>query len=589
MSSQNKAETRSIGETLRLVGSSEAFTKRVVLWTLPISIFIAVAFDSNRYGTSRISWALAGILAHIFATLVMLGLRLVFLPEAPYSPRPARTLMIFAIGAIIRSLAIGQLSVMFGLAGNPEFLYRAFAGALLGTLTLSVTALIAAILKEHDQTQAELASEREALIQARNSAQQLVEQQRLEIQQIVHENIEPAVLEISQNLKNISTNDSLELKSSANKISELIDSKLRPLSASLHKEQKIDIPRLSALAKKPSLIALPKRMILRNVVSPIAIYSVLVVPNTTGAVLYLGYSALPVVMLAYAPLAIILSVFVRLPISNRPIRSGLGFAILSLVLAIAWTPAIFILRWLGIDVLERLQLAPTATLGSMIVGSLLSYSVVVDNQRSSYEFELRDANQELNLELNRTSQLIWHVRQRAAQTLHGSVQASLTAANMRILGAQVIDEALLEKVQQDLVRATESLTNLDGPTIDLKTSIADLVQLWQGVCEVEVSVDEALLSSMSGNQVTSHCINEIVKEGVSNAIRHGHAKHVAISILEDSTDSIRIEISNDGDADISDRQGVGSQMLDEITMNWSRELTDSGVRLVAKVASNSLS
>jgi signal transduction histidine kinase len=201
---------------------------------------------------------------------------------------------------------------------------------------------------------------------------------------------------------------------------------------------------------------------------------------------------------------------------------------------------------------------------------------------------LRDANQELNLELNRTSQLIWHVRQRAAQTLHGSVQASLTAANMRILGAQVIDEKLLEKVQQDLVRATESLTDLDGPTIDLKTSIADLVQLWQGVCEVEVSVDEAILNSMSDNQVTSHCINEIVKEGVSNAIRHGHAKYVEISILEDSADSIRIEISNDGDADISDRQGVGSQMLDEITMNWSRELTDSGVRLVAKVASNSL-
>jgi signal transduction histidine kinase len=158
---------------------------------------------------------------------------------------------------------------------------------------------------------------------------------------------------------------------------------------------------------------------------------------------------------------------------------------------------------------------------------------------------------------------------------------------MRILGAQTVDEELLEKVRQDLIRATESLTNLDGPTIDLKTSISDLVQLWQGVCEVKVSVDEDLLSAISLNQVTSHCINEIVKEGVSNAIRHGHAKHVEISILEDSADSIRIEISNDGVTDSSDRQGVGSQMLDEITMNWSRELTSSGVRLIAKVAANS--
>jgi signal transduction histidine kinase len=260
---------------------------------------------------------------------------------------------------------------------------------------------------------------------------------------------------------------------------------------------------------------------------------------------------------------------------------------LSLVLAFAWTPAILVLRWLDIDVIDRLNLAPTATLGTMIVGLLLTYSVVVDNKRISYESELRDANQELNLELNRTSQLIWHVRQRAAQTLHGSVQASLTAANMRILGAETIDEDLLEKVRQDLIRATMSLTNLDGPTIDLKTSVSDLVQLWQGVCEVKVSVDEDLMATISANQVTSHCVNEIVKEGVSNAIRHGHAKHVEISILEDGADSIRIEISNDGVSDFSARQGVGSQMLDEITMNWSREVTDSGVRLVAKVAANS--
>lgn len=580
----NQIKARTIGETLRLVGSSEAFTRRVVIWTLPISIFIAVAFDGNRYGTSRIGWAVAGILAHGFATLVMLVLRQAFLPKGPYLPKPAKTLIIFAIGAISRSLAVGQMSVMLGLASDQEFLYRAFAGALLGTLTLSVTALIAAILKEHDQTQAELASEREALILARNSAQQLVEQQRLEIQQIVHENIEPAVLEISQNLRNVSTKDSVGLKVSANKISELIDSKLRPLSASLHKEQKIEIPRVSAVAKKPSLIALPQMLTLRNVVSPMVIYLVLVVPNTTGAALYLGYSSLPVVLLAYAPLAIILSIFVRLPISNRPIRSGLAFAILTLVLAIAWTPAIIIVRWLGIDVIDRLSLVPTATLGTIIVGLLLTYSVVVDSKRISYELELRDANQELNLELNRTSQLIWHVRQRAAQTLHGSVQASLTAANMRILGAHVVDEELLEKVRQDLVRATESLTNLDGPTIDLKTSISDLIELWQGVCEVKVSINEELLKSISANQVTSYCINEIVKESVTNAIRHGKARLVEISFQDLNDGSIQIEVKNNGETNLLGSPGVGSQILDEITMNWSRESFGDEVRVTAQVA-----
>jgi signal transduction histidine kinase len=584
MSDDTKVGARSLGETLRLVGSSEAFTRRVVLWTLPISIFIAVAFDGNRFGTSRLGWAMAGIIAHVVATFVMLGLRLAFLPAGPYSPKPTKTLLIFAIGAVSRSLVVGQLSVTFGLAEDQEFLYRAFAGALLGTLTLSVAALIAALIKEHAQIQSELVIERRALVAAKQSAENLVEQQRLEILDIVKESIEPAVSEISQNLANATSKDSGNLKASASKITELIDSKLRPLSASLHQQQKIEVPRVNTSVKKPSLMSLPKKITLRNNVSPLAIYLNLVVPNTTGAFLYVGYAALPIALLAYAPLAIILWLFVRLPISNRPIRSGLAFLLLSAVLAVAWTPAIFILRWLGIDAIDRLSLAPTATLGTMTVGLLLTYGFVVESQRRSYESELRIANQELNLELNRTSQLIWHVRQRAAQTLHGSVQASLTAANMRILGAEEINEELLEKVRQDLVRATFALTDLDGPTLELKESLTDLIELWQGVCEVKVSIEEELLNAISANQITSHCINEIVKESVTNAIRHGKARLVEISIQDLNDGSLHIEITNDGEGNVVGTPGVGSQILDEITMRWTRELIEDKVLVTAQVA-----
>jgi signal transduction histidine kinase len=280
----------------------------------------------------------------------------------------------------------------------------------------------------------------------------------------------------------------------------------------------------------------------------------------------------------------ILSIFVRLPIAKKPMRSGPAFLLLSAVLALGWTPAIFIVRWLGIDAIDRLSLAPTSTLGTVAVGLLLTYGFVVENQRRSYESELRVANQELNLELNRTSQLIWHVRQRAAQTLHGSVQASLTAANMRILGADEVDEDLLEKVRLDLVRAAFALTDLDGQSIDLKTSLAELIDLWQGVCKVEVSIEEELFDLISANQVTSHCINEIVKESVTNAVRHGKAGLVEISIQDLNDGSIQIEVKNNGETNLLGSPGVGSQILDEITMNWSRESLGDEVRVTAQVA-----
>jgi signal transduction histidine kinase len=584
MSSETKVGARSLGETLRLVGSSEAFTKRVVIWTLPFGMLVAVAFDGGRFGTSRIGWALVGIAAHLFATIVMLALRLMFLPSAPYSPRPTTTLLIFLVGSISRSLAVGQLSVMFDLATDKQLIYRISAGALLGTLTLSVAAILAAVIKDYAQTQDELASEREALFTAQNSVEELIRQQHQEISEIVHASIEPALAEISENLSSISTKDSGNLRDSATKISNLIDSTLRPLSASLHQEREMQVPRAKASAKKPSLTSPPKKLILRNVVSPFAIYMVIVVPNTTGAFPYVGYGTLPAVLLAYVPLLLSLTLFVRLPISNIPIRSDFAFLLLSVVLALSWTPAIFILRRLNIDLIERFSLIPVATLVTLLVGLLLTYGFMVDSQRIEYASQLREANQELNLELNRTSQLIWHVRQRAAQTLHGSVQASLTAANMRILGAENVDEDLLEKVREDLVKATKALTDLERQVIDIKRSFADLIELWQGVCEVKLSINDELLDYISSNQVTSHCVNEIVKESVTNAIRHGKARLVEISIQDLNDGSIQIEVTNNGETNMFGTAGVGSQILDQITMDWTRQIVEDRVRVLARVA-----
>jgi nitrate/nitrite-specific signal transduction histidine kinase len=135
-----------------------------------------------------------------------------------------------------------------------------------------------------------------------------------------------------------------------------------------------------------------------------------------------------------------------------------------------------------------------------------------------------------------------------------------------------------------LIRATIALTDLDGPTIDLKTSLTELIELWQGVCEVVVSIDEELLNSISANQITSHCINEIVKESVTNAIRHGKARLVEISIQDLNDGSLQIEITNDGAKDLAGSPSVGSQIFDEITMRWTRDLADEKVRVVAQVA-----
>jgi signal transduction histidine kinase len=584
MSNQQLSHYRSLGQTIRLVGSSEAFTKRVILWTLPLGLFVAAGYDANRFETSRIGWLVVGLVAHGLATLIMLGLRLLLLPKSPYEPRPFPTILIFALGSMSRSIVVAELSYSMGLANETELGYRIFAGVLLGTLTISAVALIAAVTKEHADTQSELDAEREALVVAQETAQQLVEEQRAQVAGIVAESIEPSLQEISKNLTDSSIQDSAKLKTAAEAISNFIDNKLRPLSSSLHRKQEIAIPRIEAVGARPSLISLPKKISLQDVVSPAAIYVVQVIPNVTGAFPYAGYKSLPYVMVMYLPMLLIQNVFLRLPLAKRSLDSRFAIAIATLLFALSWTPAILIARAFGLDVIDQFGFIPVLTLGNIMVGFLLTYGFMVDNQRMIYEAELRQANQDLDRELNRTAQQIWHVRQHAAQVLHGSVQASLTAANMRILGATEVTEELLDRVRDDLVRATDSLTTLEDVNVDLHESFDELIELWRGMCQISIDIPTELMNQISGNQVTAHCVNEIVKECVNNAIRHGHSNRVDVTIEDLNDGSLRVSVTNDGDVNILGVQGVGSQILDEISMNWTRELVESRVIVTAQVA-----
>jgi signal transduction histidine kinase len=575
---------RSLKETLLLVGSSEAFTKRVILWTLPIGLFVAVFYDGNRFGTSRWGWLVAGLVAHAVATIIMFVLRQILLPKGPYNSAVLRTLAIFVAGSSTRSSVIGLVTYQLDLAESPLFGYRIFAGSLIGTLTLSMITIIAAVAKEHAQTQAQLDSERIALLNAEHSAQESIERQRLEIQGILQDSVEPALNEIAKNLTDPVIYSSTDLKRSAEKITIFIDSKLRPLAESFHQRKVVEVPDVSPKRANPSLASIPKFVTLRTVTSPLAIYLVLIGPNTTGLYPYHGYISLLLVVVMFLPMLFIQMGVLAMPFARRPIPGRLAMLVLVILFATSWLPAIYIAELFNIDIIFQFNLLPTLIVGTTLAGLIVTYGFIIDQERIRYESELFEANQALELELNRTAQQVWLLRQHAAQILHGSVQSSLTVANMRIRGAVEVDDALLTRVREDVERASIAISSFGNNEIKLDESLIQISDLWQGVCEVDFDYSQELMASIPNDSVTAHCINEIVKECVSNAIRHGQASKVKVSFFDSQDGSISISVTNNGDAKISSEQGVGSQMLDEITMGWSRELTESGVQVLAKVA-----
>lgn len=168
--------------------------------------------------------------------------------------------------------------------------------------------------------------------------------------------------------------------------------------------------------------------------------------------------------------------------------------------------------------------------------------------------------------------------------LHGSVQSSLTAALTRLQSAKNVDSVTVELVKQDLLRAETAVeTNLKGE-LDLDAELKELQDVWDGICSVSINLTPRARRALARSFDSCFCVNEIIKEAVSNAVRHGEATKAMVSIERVEDDLLRIEVANNGSApNAKDNKGIGSEMLDEICLTWGIGGENGDVRLVAEL------
>jgi signal transduction histidine kinase len=166
-------------------------------------------------------------------------------------------------------------------------------------------------------------------------------------------------------------------------------------------------------------------------------------------------------------------------------------------------------------------------------------------------------------------QQLWVARRNWSLIIHGTVQASLTAALTRLNAADA-DKKTLTLAKKDLDRAIAALST--PPSLDVKftPALKEIVATWQGVCDIQVDIDSAVKKVVSKDPRLSMCVNEILKEAISNAVRHGDARTAQASLKLADEGVIDLTVANDGKAPrIGVRKGLGSNLLDELTVGWS--------------------
>jgi nitrate/nitrite-specific signal transduction histidine kinase len=108
---------------------------------------------------------------------------------------------------------------------------------------------------------------------------------------------------------------------------------------------------------------------------------------------------------------------------------------------------------------------------------------------------------------------------------------------------------------------------------------------WRGILEIKTAFTSPAAKLLISDRWASVCANEIIKESVSNSMKHGKAQKVNIRFESNQPGFIEIVAEDDGKGlPRQFKPGLGSQLLDEIAFPWTLEkLPEGGTILRARI------
>jgi len=195
------------------------------------------------------------------------------------------------------------------------------------------------------------------------------------------------------------------------------------------------------------------------------------------------------------------------------------------------------------------------------------------NQRLNANFS-RDINDE-RIKTIAASRQIANQSLSAAKLLHGSVQTKLIACAMAIDQASITgDESRIKEA------ISQALIILKSPLIEqgfgetLSEEINRKAGLWSEICSINITIDPLITTT---NPELIIQVGRVIEEAISNAIRHGRAKSILISLNKSSVDHIDISVVDDGLGPQGGTPSLGSALLDQASGGkWTLKKTEKG-------------
>ena len=171
---------------------------------------------------------------------------------------------------------------------------------------------------------------------------------------------------------------------------------------------------------------------------------------------------------------------------------------------------------------------------------------------NSDSFKLKILNQELEKD-----GLKWE------QIIHGKLQSRMISKSVKEKSGS--DDQFIAEIK-DLI--TQSLDTTSKNTAN-PTQIIELVSKpWSAVIDIQSEIDQSIAKQVLSPSVTQ-TVTDVLEEAITNAVKHGGAERMWLVIKADSSNSLQIQVKNNG-APVGKikRQSIGTKLFNQSGI-WS--------------------
>ena len=566
-----------ITRALQQIFSPYAVSNETLVAAMVPIVLSNLVLDFGREKGNFATWLLISICGYLAMLVIPVLVRILF---AGKRLKPIVYALVFAAAGLLRGLTIFAIGSEAGVIGPEEWSYRLLGSPMFVFVSLSLVTVLVSNSVRASLALGELETSRLVLEKRLSSMRGEISRQNAEVAGRVSGLLSPVIQELMQNLKGAKA---AEMGKEVQALRATVDDIVRPLSLDIA-ENSSDLEVAEVSRAKISLrqeFRFDANIEVAKMMLPFWSAVLITLVSTPAALVFYRQDALIALGIFAFVSAAVIELFAV--VLRRLSLSTLPALILQLgVFATAGFASSYAIALANLE-------AGTYPTGRIVTLSIIiGLGVFIGQLRQTHRAATEDAAREVNAQLellnSQARRELWLNRRRIAMVLHGPVQAALYASAMRLAQAVRPSKKLIQTVTADLENALVVLKfdSIESP--DLKSVLSQISDVWAGTCEIYLNISKSVYQATKKNALLSEAVVEVLREGISNAIKHGQATEIEVE-AKIADKLIELSIVNNGKAPVNKAgKGFGSKLYDELTLDWNlSEMADGRTKFGATI------